>query len=270
MKIFDGHVHVDAQTPIEDIIEPMDTLGIQGSALLAIDHGHQGEKRGSNVSNEFVYNYCQQAPDRLIGLGSIHPDHGSHAVNVVEDIMLKYRLRGIKIYPHSGFFPDHPVMMDVYHRLEELSGVLLIHTGVKAHRYQRMIYNRPLSIDEIAVACPNLPIVICHAGYPWVEEAFLVSRFNENVYIDITFLDTLEIVMGKDLVWDVVKQAKTIIGCNRIVWGSEGLRLGLEMYPDDGLERMRNSIRKVLDAPFLTSSEKEVILFGNSSRLFLE
>jgi len=122
--------------------------------------------------------------ERLIGIGSIHPDHGNRAVTIAEEIIVKYGLRGIKIYPYSGFFPDHPVMMDVYHRLEELNGVLVIHTGVKAQRYQRMIFNRPLPIDEIAVSCPHLPIVICHAGYPWMEEAFLVARFNQNVYID--------------------------------------------------------------------------------------
>ncbi len=269
MQLFDGHVHVDPQTPLENIIGPMDNLGIQWSALLAIDHGKLGEIRGSNVTNEFVSTYCKQAPERLIGIGSIHPDHGDQAVSIAEDIILKYGLRGIKLYPHSGFFPDNPVMMGVYRRLEELNGVLIIHTGIKAHRHQRMIFNRPLPIDEIAVNCPNLRIVICHAGYPWVDEALMVARFSKNVYIDITFLETLEIVMGKEIVWDILKQSKSLIGCDRIVWGSEGLVLGLEMYPDAGIERMRKSIRKVMDAPFLSSDEKEKILCKNSYQLFI-
>jgi len=270
MQLFDGHVHVDSQTPLENIIGPMDILGIHWSALLAIDHGKLGEMRGSNVTNEFVSNFCKQEPERLIGIGSIHPDHGDQAVSIAEDIILKYGLRGIKIYPHSGFFPDNPVMMGVYRRLEELNGVLIIHTGIKAHRHQRMIFNRPLPIDEIAVSCPNLNIVICHAGYPWVEEALLVARFNQNVYIDITFLETLEIVMGKEIVWDVLQQAKTMVGSDRIVWGSEGLILGLEMYPDSGIERMRNSIRKVMEPSFLSSNDKDAILCRNSHRLFME
>ncbi|NMC80226.1 MAG: amidohydrolase family protein, partial [Chloroflexi bacterium] len=132
----------------------------------------------------------------------------------------------------------------------------------------RMIFNRPLNVDEIAVSCPTLPIVICHAGYPWTDEALLISRFNPNVWIDLTFLETLEQVTGKEIIWDVLKQTKTMIGCDRLIWGSEGAELGLEMYPDAGLERMKVTIRKVLDAPFLTDQEKENILCLNARRLF--
>ena len=45
MLLFDGHVHVDPQTPLENILDPMDMLGIRWSALLAIDHGMLGEMR---------------------------------------------------------------------------------------------------------------------------------------------------------------------------------------------------------------------------------
>jgi predicted TIM-barrel fold metal-dependent hydrolase len=268
MDIFDSHVHVYPGMKLEDVTEPMDQLEIRWSVLLGVDHGLQGEQRNSNVSNKFVSEFAAQCPDRLIGFGSLHPDRGKQAIPILEDIILKYHLKGIKVYPHAGFYPNDPIMMGVYHRLEELHGVALIHTGIKALPHQRMIFNRPLPVDEIAVECPNLPIVICHAGYPWTEEALFISRFNSNVWIDLTFLETLELVTKKEITWNVLKDVKNMIGCDRVIWGSEGLSLGLDMYPDAGIDRMKSSIHKIMDAPFLTSTEKENILSVNARRLF--
>ncbi len=268
MDIFDSHVHVYPGMKSDDVIGPMDQLGIRWSLLLAVDHGFEGERRGNQVSNEFVAGFVANDPHRLIGVGSLHPDRGDKAIPIIEDVIQKYGLKGIKVYPHAGFFPNNPIMMGAYRRLEELGGVVVMHTGIKALPHQRMVFNRPLAVDEIAVACPNLPVVICHAGYPWVEEALWVSRLNPNVWIDLTFLETLEIVTGKEIIWNVLKDVKTMIGCDRVIWGSEGIRLGLEMYPDAGIDRMRSSIRKVLDAPFLSGAEKEKIMFSNAYRLF--
>jgi predicted TIM-barrel fold metal-dependent hydrolase len=268
MDIFDSHVHVYPGMVLEEVTRPMDTLGIKWSILLGVDHGLDGERRGTNVPDQFIVDFVKQAPDRLIGFGSIHPDRGSRAVALADEIMNVHHLKGIKVYPHSGFYPNDPVMMDVYKRIEELHGIVIMHTGIKALPHQRMIFNRPLAVDEIAVACPDLPIVICHAGYPWVDEALFVSRLNLNVWIDLTFLETLENVTGKEITWSVLKEIKTMMGCDRVIWGSEGVALGLDMYPDAGIERMRSSIRKILDAPFLTGSEKEAILCRNARRLF--
>lgn len=268
MEIFDSHVHVYPGMKLGDVTGPMDQLGIQWSVLLGVDHGIDGDRRGSNVTDQFVAEFVAQAPERLIGVGSIHPDRGEQAVSLLEDIILKYHLKGIKIYPHAGFYPNDPIMMAVYKRLQELKGVVLVHTGIKAHPHQRMIFNRPLPVDEIAVANPHLPIVICHAGFPWTDEALLVSRFNSNVWIDLTFLETLDIVTGREITLGVLRDVKKLVGCDRVIWGSEGIELGLDMYPDAGIDRMRSTVQKIMDAPFLNSQEKENILYGNAKKLF--
>jgi predicted TIM-barrel fold metal-dependent hydrolase len=42
---------------------------------------------------------------------------------------------------------------------------------------------RPSHIDEIALYFPELPIVIAHTGWPWVEEAIAVVSKHPNVYL---------------------------------------------------------------------------------------
>lgn len=44
-------------------------------------------------------------------------------------------------------------------------------------------YNNPLEIEEIAVAFPELTIVVCHAAWPYVQEMVHVAWYRKNVYI---------------------------------------------------------------------------------------
>ena len=79
-------------------------------------------------------------------------------------------LRGIKIYPHSGFYPNDPRLNCVYRRCAELNVPVVIHTGIKAVRWQWMKYNRPIYVDDVATNFPDLKVVMCHGGFPWVDE----------------------------------------------------------------------------------------------------
>ena len=44
-------------------------------------------------------------------------------------------------------------------------------------------YNEPYEIEEIAVAFPDLKLVVCHAGWPFVQEMIHVAFFRKNVYL---------------------------------------------------------------------------------------
>ena len=44
-------------------------------------------------------------------------------------------------------------------------------------------YNEPYRIEEIAVAFPDLKLVVCHAGWPFVQEMIHVAYFRKNVYL---------------------------------------------------------------------------------------
>jgi predicted TIM-barrel fold metal-dependent hydrolase len=266
MEIIDFHVHVYGYTKEEDLLGPMDQLGISRSVLLAVDHGPQGIARGTNVADDIVACHVQRHPDRFIGFTSVHPDSPDIVARVrsaVDDL----GFRGIKLYPHAGFSPDDARLGPVLQFAEERAMTVIVHTGIKALPQQRMKFNIPLHVDEIAVAFPGLRIIIAHSAYPWVDEALLVARLNRNVFIDITFLDVLDAVMGEPVFDSVLRRAKRVLGCERVVWGTEGLKLDLEMYPDAGLDRMARALSLVRWAPYLSNEEKGHILSGNAHRL---
>lgn len=267
MKIFDGHVHVSPDMQLQDIIHPMDELNIDKALILGVDHGTFGDEHGYKVSNEFVGNFCAKSDGRLIGIGSIHPDRGAAIEPMMIDVYEKHSLRGIKLYPHAGFYVTNPFLNIAYEISLKNNGVVFIHAGIKAHRHQRMIFNNPIYIDEVAVKYPQLKIVICHCGYPWIDEAVLISRSNDNVWLDLTFLETLEAISGEPLLTIAMKKIVAQIGAQKVIWGSEGAELGLDLYPDDGLNRIRRSIDNIMKLDFIDTQAKEDILFHNLERL---
>lgn len=267
MDIFDGHVHVYPSMKLEEILNPMDKLGISRAIVLGVDHGLDGDLNSRNVSDQFVHEFCSQSPDRLFGIGSIHPDRGSAIESITNTMYDDYGLYGIKLYPHAGFYVDDPLLDPAYDISQTKSKVIFMHAGIKAHSFQRMKFNNPILIDEVAVKYPHLKIVICHCGYPWVDEAILISRSNGNVWLDLTFLETIQNFTHEPVIETVARKVVNQIGCDKVIWGSEGADLGLNLYPDAGLDRIKQSLDNILNLSFLDTECKEKILCKNLERL---
>ena len=204
MKIFDMHVHVQNDTRTEDIIHFLDKAKISRAALLGVDHGKAGEIRNTKVYDESLLRIINESKGRLVGITSISPETKGNIASIFENALNK-GLLGLKLYPHSGFLPEDERLNEVYEIAQNRDVPILIHTGIKAQIYQRMIFNNPIHVDEVATRFPNLKIIIMHAGYPWLNEALCVSRLNNNVYIDLTFLDVLENTFEENLLESVVR-----------------------------------------------------------------
>lgn len=64
----------------------------------------------------------------------------------------------------------------------------MIHTGDTFTDTGKLRFSRPLNLDDVAVDNPELKIVMCHLGNPWIEDAEEVLYKNKNVYADISGL----------------------------------------------------------------------------------
>lgn len=265
-RIFDFHIHAANDTPTADILSFLDSIGAEKGAVLGTDHGAMGVTYGTQVLNRSVARMAAESQGRLVGIASVHPETSPSPAEELEKA-LDMGLKGLKIYPHSGFYPNTKALYETYELAQDRGIPVLCHTGIKAHRVQRMIYNDPLYLDDVAVDFPRLKLVIMHAGYPWVKNALILSKLNENVWIDFTFLDVLEYTFQEGLLESTVRQFTRVLGTDRLIWGSEGWDLGLPAFEDEGLERVQKCIRKLLSLPFLSDDEKEKILYGNACRL---
>jgi uncharacterized protein len=145
------------------------------------------------VPNELVARACRQHPKTFVGFGSVDPLKGDFAVGELDRIA-ELRLKGVKLHPSlQAFRPDDEKFWPLYERCEELGLVLLFHTGTSGigagqpgGQGIRLDYARPIRLDAVAAAFPNLNVIAAHFGYPWHLELLSMALHKTNVFIDIS------------------------------------------------------------------------------------
>ena len=96
-------------------------------------------------------------------------------------------IKGLKIY--AGYEPHYPFdggYQKAYDLCVEFGVPVMIHTGDTFTDKGKLKYSHPLNIDELAVDNPELKIVMCHLGNPWIEDCQEVVYKNENVWADMS------------------------------------------------------------------------------------
>lgn len=98
-------------------------------------------------------------------------------------------IKGLKIYSgYEHYYPYDPRYQKVYDTCVEFDIPVMIHTGDTYSTKAKLKYSRPLNLDEVAVDNPEVKIVLCHLGNPWIQDAQEVLYKNHNVYADISGL----------------------------------------------------------------------------------
>jgi len=49
-------------------------------------------------------------------------------------------------------------------------------------------YSNPMLLEDVAVACPDLRIIISHLGHPWETDCVVLIRKHPNLYANISAL----------------------------------------------------------------------------------
>lgn len=281
--IIDFHAHPEFKNPqeqysAEEFVAGMDKGGIDISCLYGNDQADPGSNPAwrdqrymavaTNFTDEQLAAFCGRFPGRLIGFTSISPDR-YQPERKVERAIKEFGMRGVKIYPHSGFYANDPRLTRTYEACSRMGIPVVVHTGPKAVRWQWMKYDQPIYVDDVATNFPDLRLVMCHGGYPWVEEFLAVAYTNPNIWVDLTFMEQIEetfLVPG--LVEHTVRRLVKLIGAKRLLWGSEGPYMNLPLYGDHDPGYYKISQQKLVQRfDFLSEEDKSDILGNNAARL---
>jgi predicted TIM-barrel fold metal-dependent hydrolase len=145
------------------------------------------------LSNEFVAGAVTAFPEVFTGFGSVDPRKGERAVAELDGIAA-LGLKGVKFHPSlQAFSPDDEAHWPIYARCQELGLVTLFHTGTSGigagqpgGQGVRLDYARPIRLDAVAAAFPELQVVAAHFGYPWHLEMLAIALHKTNVWVDIS------------------------------------------------------------------------------------
>lgn len=141
------------------------------------------------VKSEDVIKFAARA-EGLHAFVSLNPWLDGDLVDRLERLRALGPVAGAKFLPsYQHFWPNEERMYPLYARLEELRLPVTFHTGLSRFRGTRLKYAQPLLLDDVAVAFPDLPILLAHAGRGvWYQEAALLATLHRNVYLELSGL----------------------------------------------------------------------------------
>jgi predicted TIM-barrel fold metal-dependent hydrolase len=135
-------------------------------------------------SNDEVAGFVQQAPDRLVGVGSVDISKPMAAVRDIRRCVQELGFKAIRVLPWLWELPPTDRRFyPVYTACCELNVPFCTQIGHTGPLMPSEV-GRPIYLDQVALDFPELTIVAGHIGYPWTDEAIAVATKHENVYLD--------------------------------------------------------------------------------------
>ena len=270
-RVVDAHVHIqpweqlkpevakvmgrgrpdlpDIQRFIEKSDDFIEFLDAEDLARVALINYPADDLMGFGPSvNDYCAAYRDAHPDRIIAFGGVHPRLSEDPEREVAHALDELKLDGIKIHPpHQLVFPNDHVngnetLRLLYEGCQSKRVPVMIHTGTSIFPKARGKYGDPITVDDVAVDFPELPLIMAHGGRPiWMETCFHLVRRHPNVYMDLSGIPPLESIASKCL------------------FGTD--------WPSPGVKSIRQNVDAIAELP-ISDEAKERIFAGTADELF--
>jgi uncharacterized protein len=141
------------------------------------------------VPNEEIIDLCMRSNDKLFPILTLEPT----LKGITESIELAKKnkgfAKGFKIL--LGYFPIFPtdrIFSPLYDYAESENLPVMFHTGDTATSDGSLEHSHPMNLDPLANERPELKMVVCHFGNPWISDAAELLYKHPNVHADISGL----------------------------------------------------------------------------------
>ncbi len=168
-------------------------------------------------------------------------------------------IKGFKFYPgYEPFYPYDIRLRLLYEMASEYGVPVMFHSGDTYAPRGKVKYSHPIHLDDVAVDFPDMKIVICHVGNPWIQDCMEVVYKNKNVYADFSgltlgkFSKRFEKVMLNEIEHMIIYAGKP----KYLLYGTD--------WP---ISNMKSYLHFV-DELNISKESKEMILWKNGAELF--
>ncbi|MGD9693554.1 MAG: amidohydrolase family protein [Phycisphaerales bacterium] len=261
--IIDVHTHLNNyhEERVRSIRECLDNL--QGSMekngidyALVLTSYKVTEHRPSTAS---VIEAVKEYDNLFVVAGISYLHYKERDLREISDYLRAGLVKGLKMYPgYEPFYPYDPRCTVIYDLAKEYDVPVMFHTGDTYSPKGKVRYAHPLNLDDVAVDHPEMKIVACHIGNPWIRDCMEVVYKNKNVWADISGL-----VLGdfED------RFEKFMLGQIRemIMYAGEPRYL---LYGTDWPISSMESYRSFMNGLELSDKAREMIMWKNAAKLF--
>ena len=172
-------------------VQVMDAAGVEKALVMGVDYGvmpEVGEAKWSvEEMNQWVAKQADEYPDKLAALCAVDPRRGERAVKLVEKAVEEWGMKGVKLHPTAGYYPDDPVCYPLYEKCVELGVPIHSHTAATITAPMESKYADPIHLDSVAAKFPDLKIILIHfGGLAWNQKATEIMTSRPNIYAEIS------------------------------------------------------------------------------------
>lgn len=206
-----------------------------GLVMFMVDAEAQLGRR--RVPNEEIAEAARANADIMIAFASIDPHKGKMGAREARKLVEEYGVRGFKFHPTvQGFHPNDRMAWPLYEVVAEYKLPAIFHSGhsgigsgMRCGGGLRLEYSNPMHLDDVAIAFPDMQIVIAHPSWPWQDEALSVAMHKPNVWIDLSGWSP------KYFPAQLVQYANTLLK-DRVLFGSDYPLITPDRWMKDFLE----------------------------------
>jgi predicted TIM-barrel fold metal-dependent hydrolase len=154
----------------------------------AIVFGMRAFHVGIVTPNEYIADYVNQHPDKLIGFAGVDPTR-DNVQDTLDHAIGDLKLRGVKLGPiYQNLHPLDERLLPVYAYCERRNLPIMIHQATTFPRKAPLRYALPIDLEDVALKFPDLKMILAHMGHPWIEETIVLIRKQPNLFTDISAL----------------------------------------------------------------------------------
>jgi predicted TIM-barrel fold metal-dependent hydrolase len=214
-------------------------------------------------SNDYIAALARRH-DELLGFAGVNPLYrGVDAARTeLRRAIRDLGLRGLKLYPLYDRYPvAGEAVRPIFAEAAALGIPVMMHMGTSPARDTVLEYGRPLGVDEVAREFRELPLMICHAGVPWVDDALTVAARHPNVYVELSYFQ--QHLSQRELYEFLLRARRLGVAWSQLVWATD--------YPGAGrVSVLLAKFALVNDArqggPPISAAEMAGMLGGNWAR----
>ncbi|HEX6027137.1 MAG TPA: amidohydrolase family protein [Solirubrobacter sp.] len=204
---------------LTDLITALDEEGIERAIMHAETEG--GES--ADALNDALAQVIKEYPERFVGVGTVDIGHGVPPTTAARQVAACAELGFVGVCLQPAFFGldiDDRTLYPLYSRAEEAGLLVAIHTGITYSRLHPLRHERPEMLDQIACDFPELRIIACHSGWPWVVEMCAVARRHPTVYLEFGAIAP-KYVARPGTGWDPLFQMMRNVLRDQVLYGSD-------------------------------------------------
>jgi uncharacterized protein len=246
----------------DNLIAEMDEAGIDKTVILPQDLGlAMGEPKLSIDEQNKSYSLVQKKhPDRIIAFGGVDPRRPG-AVELIEKCIKEWGLKGLKMHPGTGYFPDEGEAYRFLEKASELNVPVLTHTGIWLGKSK---YCDPIYLDNILLEFPNIVIIAAHLGRGWQNVLFEMGAHRSNLLTDFSGWQLVS-QQHYDLFCQNLRFALDAFGPGRVLFGTDGPFYRPAMPNKDFIQQVRSLPEKAPEGIQFSKEEVEGMLGGNAA-----